>query len=278
MSGHPVFFSRGVKNMFRTIARSLARSLSVALTVVVTGSGLASAATIAWSTPTTISGPSDVSNVGGLVDSIMFSSNNANASTTVNGVTFARATNPSGNTETSAAELITTTQDADQYSNAAPTGNGNYDKLLSRESYTIPGNVYDIKLSGLTIGQYYSVQAWVDDSFATSNPGQNDLYLYGGDTQVSMVRVLTDGVLVPNGDYIIGHFTADATTETLAWGGNPNTTDPTFEYGTIDALQVRAVPEPSSLIALGGLGAVGLLWAARRRRKSLGGVAPMSNA
>jgi hypothetical protein len=189
----------------------------------------------------------------------MFSTNNANASTTVNGVTFNRAVGPG---ETSAAGHISTQEDADQASGAVLTGNGSYDKLLSDESYTIPGHVYNITLSGLTAGQYYLVQAWVDDSYASGHTGQNDLYLYGGASN-------TDGVLVPNGDYITGYFTADATTETLAWGGNPAETssNPVLAYGTIDALQVRAVPEPSSLVALVGLGAMGLFVVVRRRRR-----------
>ena len=207
--------------------------------------------------------PSDVLTEGGLVDSVMFSNANPNSSTTVNGVTFDRAVYPGGGPpypENSAAGKISTLEDNSQASNAPATGNMNYDTLLSYESYTTPGNYYNIMINGLTAGHEYSVQLWVDDQFSTSNPGQNDLFLYGGPAQ-------TDGVLVPNGDYIIGHFTADGTTETFQWGGNP-VSDPTFAYGTLDALQVREVPEPSTLVAFVGMGVMGLFLIMRRRRSA----------
>jgi hypothetical protein len=211
-----------------------------------------------------ISAPTDVSAVGSLVDSIMFSNTNTNTAVTVNGVTFDRAIYPGGGPPyplNSAAGNISTLEDDSQASNAPTTGDPNYDKLLSRESFTTPGNVYNITLSGLTAGQYYLVQAWVDDALASGHTGQNDLYLYGGAAH-------TDGVLVTNGDYITGYFTASGSTETLAWGGNPGAASDQFAYGTIDALQVRDVPEPSSLVALVGLGAMGLFVAVRRRRKA----------
>ncbi len=218
----------------------------------------ASAATITWSAPHAISGPSDVVNTGQLFDSIMFSSNNPNASTTVNGVTFDRAVFPGGAApygQNSAAGNIQTLEDNDQPTSAPTTGNAAYDKLLSTESYTNPGSQYNITLSGLHVGQNYLVQAWVDDQFST-NPsfaGQNSLSLNYGQA---------NAIVVPNGDYIVGRFTADATTETLTWGGNSGG----YAWSTIDALQVRT-PEPSSMV-LCGLGAVGLLVAARRRRKA----------
>jgi hypothetical protein len=233
--------------MIRTIARSLLVALAVSVAVLEP----AAAATVTWNAPVKISGPTDVSTDGSLFDSIMFSTNNHNASTTVNGVTFDRAVGPG---ETSVAGHISTTEDSDQSTSLAPgpTGNAAYNALLSWESYNQPTHVDDISLSGLTIGSTYMVQAWVDDS-TSNNPPQNDLFL-------SVPSSAGDTVLVPNGDYITGLFTADSTTETLAWGGSP-----AGNYSTIDALQVRVVPEPSPLVALGGLGAIGLLCLVRRR-------------
>ncbi len=249
--------------------RTIVRSLLVAVTVSATGLVSASAATVTWTAPVANSATSDISTEGTLVDSILFSggnkitgaTGNAFASTTVNGVTFAKALNPTTNVETSVAGLISTQEDNDQNTGRSPTSDPNYNHLLSGESYTNPGDYYNITLSGLTAGHTYELQAWVDDSTVT-NPGQNDLYLYGGAGH-------TDGVLVPNGDHITGYFTADATTETLAWGGNPAEFalgNDGLAYGTIDALQVREVPEPSSLVALGGLSAIGLLCLAPPRQ------------
>ncbi len=60
------------------------------------------------------------------------------------------------------------------------------------------------------------------------------------------------------GAYWEGLFTANATTETILvnnQGGDQ-----------LDALVLSTVPEPSSLAALGGLGAMGLFLFARRRK------------
>jgi hypothetical protein len=249
--------------------RTIVRSLLVAVTVAATGLASASAATVTWTTPAANSATSDISTEGTLVDSILFSggnhytgaTGNGNPSATVNGVTFAKALNPTTNVETSLAGLISTQEDNDQNAGRNPL-DANYNKLLSGESYTNPGDYYNITLSGLTVGQTYLVQAWCDDSTFNNHNGQNDLYLYGGAGH-------TDGVLVPNGDHITGYFTADATTETLAWGGNPAElgVNNGLAYGTIDALQVREVPEPSALAALVGLGAMGLVLVVRHRRR-----------
>ncbi len=84
---------------------------------------------------------------------------------------------------------------------------------------------------------------------------------YATDIQVPAGPTSTGG----NANSMVYEFTASSTTSTLDLSFIPGATNDNNPFVT--AIALTAVPEPSSLI-LCGLGAVGLLVAARRRRKA----------
>jgi MYXO-CTERM domain-containing protein len=70
-------------------------------------------------------------------------------------------------------------------------------------------------------------------------------------------------LLATPGQFVIGTFLADSTTESFTF------TSPSDANPIVNAIQLRDIttPEPSSVVALWGLGAMGVLLTARRRRR-----------
>jgi hypothetical protein len=107
-----------------------------------------------------------------------------------------------------------------------------------------------LTFSGLTIGQEYAVQYWVQDS-RTGQVNINDRNLtLAGATPVILDYNNGSGV----GQWAIGTFTADSTSQTINITANSSV--------QVNMLQLRAIPEPRAAL-LGGLGLLALL---RRRR------------
>ncbi|MDB0068297.1 PEP-CTERM sorting domain-containing protein [Akkermansiaceae bacterium] len=157
--------------------------------------------------------------------------------------------------------------------------------------YLLEGGIFGsgtVSFSGLTIGQIYSLQILTNDARGgTGQGGRDNLWQVGfGDgvtglfdlttgvadadfsnvTGVSILNNRTPSPLVgeQSGNYITGTFTADATTQDFDFlgtrdGGQTSRTG----TGQINALQLRAIPEPSSVLltSLAALGFIG-----RRRR------------
>lgn len=239
---------------------------------------LAPAATISWSSATTISGDSDVSTVGDRVGAYNFGGVN----TTVNGVAFVGSsitapstTGATGNTSDNLVTLSTAVNGLKGNSGAfgnpvSPTDptfsnlTSNYQTLLKSATYIDANSVgpLTVTLNELTIGDQYTVQVWINDSRGSSRTAT--LADAGGNTVLIHYAVPVDGQPLASGDvgqFALGTFTADATTQSFTITGSSS------GDAQINALQLRklaaaAIPEPVSAVLALPLGALALI---RRR-------------
>ena len=216
----------------------------------------ADAATITWGSATTISGTTDVNTEGTLFAASSFGSN----SVTVNGVTFdAWSPVPSGTAGVTSGNFTLLQPDTgfailNAFGSSAPPFSGlptEYQNLLSDSIYSFGPGSSTVTVSGLTNGQEYSIQFWANDSRAAISATQT---VDGNTLDVNTTNA--DGGV---GQWISGTFTADGTSQ------NFNVSSGSNNY--YSAIQVRAVPEPSSLAGLGVVG-IGLAAVIRRRLRA----------
>jgi len=201
--------------------------------------GAASAASISWGTfNDDPSAASEISTTGTLHQAVNLVSDGslAGGTTTVNGVDFA---------------------DTNLFSNgyaalnpSVDTGDAGLNSLYSSFGY----NGGNVSITGLTIGFEYQVQVFYGDNRAGTAARDMVVGTAQPTVQATATENLADGV------WVIGTFTADATSQTF-WAGQTDSST----VSEISAFQVRqtAVPEPSSA-ALLGLGGLALIM---RRRK-----------
>ena len=219
---------------------------------------VANGATITWGTATAVStGPgnsSDVSTNGTLVEAYSGTqTDNSQLSQTVNGVTFIASTTLLNGNSINQGDM----------SSATNGGDAAYDAILSTldfgggDSTTIvigdgDGNTGTLSTGLLTVGLQYEIQVWFVDDRAGSN---YDSRVMGYASSSS------DTVVQLNDQFVIGTFTADATTQTLFL----DTISPSSGFGNthITAYQIRQIPEPSVPALIAGL--FGLTSLRRRR-------------
>jgi hypothetical protein len=215
---------------------------------------------IIWNGPVTISGDTNVSTDGALVAAFNMNGN----AVTVNGVNFAAfnfttlstsATNGNFTFTESPGHLLTLSGIGSANS---PFSNlsANYQTLLSSAISTDENNTLTLTISGLVVGQQYEFQWWLNASSASTQIGL-------GTTATATNSVTLDdnttNAVGGVGQFVIGTFTASGATEIVAFTGINSVNTP-----TIDAFQLRAVPEPATATSLVlGLGLLGLI--ARRR-------------
>jgi hypothetical protein len=199
---------------------------------------------VTWGTPHGFTGSSDVSTLGTYYGSWAPYDGNA-SSLPVNGVTFQGSTD--------LPDFSQSGFDAGYGSFPNPgTPSGNYNSLLEVGAYGYPsytGQSYaTFSWGGMTPGQEYLLEFWVN----SNDPNRTETLTGGAYTSA----VLNDDP----GTYIIGTFVADSTgDETITINGEVGD-----DYPQINLLQVRAVPEPSTLaIFTGGAGA--LIFGLRRK-------------
>lgn len=214
----------------------------------------APAATMTWSSVVSVTGnPTDVDTTGLFFDSAASTTNSVGGDLVVNGVDFHRPIARVGDNNTFFSSGITIQSDdppLDGFGGGATFG-GDYGTLLSYGQYH--HNRGDaITITGLALATDYEVQIW------TPYWTEPDPTVYtAGNSSASVYTGVTPSRGSGEAQYVIGTFTADATSEVINYdpgAGSPN------NYAFISAIQVRAlpVPEPTS-IALLVLGALMML-------------------
>jgi hypothetical protein len=235
----------------KKIMKARATTIVTALAATLASTQLASAAVITWGSATNIStgvgNSSDVSTNGTLVEAYSGRiSGSPSGNNTVNGVLF-----------TSTMNLLPMDSTVNNdFSTSTNGGDTAYDRILSSADFgggtstTIvigdgDGNTNVTGPGLLEVGQLYEIQVWFVDQ-RTDN--ETRAMRYGSSS--------SDPLVTLQGQFVIGTFTADATTQTLYMETNG------FAQNHLNAYQIRMIPEPSSAL-LGGLGLLALL---RRRR------------
>jgi PEP-CTERM motif len=201
-----------------------------------------------------------ISTTGTLLTAVAFSASsgegNVGTSQTLNGVTFTCNAIPAGSGQTNFAVSANASMG---WENGGSIGTRSpstaYASLLSTGLYiqdvNSPSN--PIHLTGLTIGDTYQLQAWstywnADYTIRFSSSAPSGAHATGESGTLNTAIIGTSD----NAQFVIGTFTADATTQNFYQFGDLS------GYSIFGAFQVRdlgAVPEPTtiSLLSLGGL-------------------------
>ena len=168
----------------------------------------AAAATISWGPATLISGDTDVAING----TSIYAYSGGNAGATVNGVNFL-----AGNSGTAWGANVTLTTFGSTYSAFGGGAVAPWSGLSAGYQTVLQGGAYGgasagtVQLNNLIVGHSYAVQIWVNDSRSgitgrsetTGGTGNAVTLTYNSNTQGSL------------GQYSIGNFVADATTQTF---------------------------------------------------------------
>jgi hypothetical protein len=206
----------GMKHYCRALRHSAILFGLGAVAILATLPNIVAAATITWNTPQNISGDTDVSTTGSLVQA----SNVSGPNTTVNGVTFAEF--PTGGGGGSVTFGLFTLNgsfgDFGGYLNSDAPFTANYAALLSTGDFGSNNSVMTLTINSLTVGDTYQFQVWMNDSRGIF--GQQGSTVTSG----ASVHMLgnTTGVNGGTGQYVVGTFVADATTQTIQFQGDPN--------------------------------------------------------
>lgn len=242
------------------------RAYAIQLVLLVSFSSLSSldAATIAFSSAQTINDDADITTTGTLVYGYTYGASvtvNGQAFTTTNSFTAIGSDLTMTFTGSSSNAFDPTSGTPDPYNSIS----ANYKSLLQGGAFAGPNAT--VSFNNLTIGQDYQFQFWINDSRGTGNPNSNgrgeSISNVGGFGAVALDYNTTNaaGGL---GQFVIGTFTADATTQAFELAGFRETgSTATSASAQMSAIQLRAVPEPSHLALLGLASITAIL---RRRR------------
>jgi hypothetical protein len=215
------------------------------------------AAIMTWQTPMTISGNDDVNIDGTLERAYTFG-----VTTEIRGVVFQN--NSSFVNTAIASDGIYSLAVSDASGTVAPYTSltSEYKALLGQGLYSTggSGSAFTLTLDGLTVGQRYLFQSWVNESRGGNGA---ETLTSGGAT--SGVLTFNSGPNVDGGvgQYVIGTFTADSTgRQVITYTGDTSHAS----YPEFSGFQLRTIPEPSTITLL-IIGLIGLLAYAWRRRR-----------
>jgi hypothetical protein len=219
-------------------------------------------ANITWGAPTTISGTSDVSTLGTVVGTWAPGDDAYNPdSLPVNGVTFnAYGSGPFNS-------LVSSSGIDGHYTgfHSPGTADSNYNTILQAAIYN-NGEAMSITWGGMTAGDTYLLEFWVNDSRNGGSVDRNETLTGGASTSGALAYGFAGGGV---GQFILGTFVSDGTgTETLTI--NPGGGGGNGASAQINLLQLRditAVPEPSTLAFL-AMGAGAMIFGFRRKNRA----------
>jgi hypothetical protein len=208
---------------------------------------------ITWQSPVTISSASDVNNSGTLLGTWAPYNGNASSGLTVNGVTFQAFPDLPGASDTfdnggGNGTFATLT-----------TGDVNYDNLLNAGAFGNNSTPYSISWNGMTVGNTYLIQFWVNDG-RNDTVNQRTETLTGG-ANTSAALAYGSGSSGP-GQFIIGTFVANNASETLTL--TPGAAFPSAQFDLLQVRDITPVPEPS--VAALFVAGFGILLRARRKK------------
>ena len=257
-----LFFPRRGKAKF--VLPALAGLLLVALCGTPAHGAPPPTAPITWSAPTTISGDSNVS----LTGTLFGAANNGGTGvqgTTVNSVLFnpfvtdgSNTTFTSGNFTLASAAAVSGGSGFGSPQNPFNSLSTAYKTLLASAASTT--GTLNLTIGGLTLGQNYLVQLWVNYSDLTS-PATETISAVNS----TILQYNTTSTVGGVGQFVTGTFTANSSTELI---NLDNGAVPPSQATLLNAVQVRAVPEPS-VWAMMGAGSACLLATMRFRRRIL---------
>jgi hypothetical protein len=245
--------------------------LAASVALAVSSAAKAAPPPIVWGSAQTVSGDSDVSTTGSLVYAYTFGGTAAPPSATVNGVTFSPFTIPGGIVTSTTVGSVSLSESPGNLfgsnsfgSSSAPFSalSTDYKAILGSGAYAdLPVSI-TVSLGGLTSGQDYLVQWW-------TNNASNTTPVFGGGFTNTTATAFNSVTLDANttntvgglGQFAIGTFTASGTTQAFLLSETSGGFNP-----LINALQVRAVPEPALTLLGCAVAAAGGLALRRRSR------------
>lgn len=248
--------------------------------VALLAAGIAQAAVITWQPSVNMYQGSTVETFVNTAGTTAVAYNNTpdavNGNVTVNGVAFTQTL--VGNTLVgTGGESITInggTDNASAFGDGEFSSNGNIYHLIQGATY----EVNSITLGGLQTGQEYLIQVFNNDARGTRNlnfvvgyDDGNGSATQDGTSQLNNSPVDGSSPIFPEtdaGDSILGTFTADAATMTINVYGSGNggaSWATAVGQSQINAIQLRAIPEPATLGLVAAFG--GAILFIRRRFK-----------
>ena len=204
---------------------------------------------ITWGAATAITTDTNVDTNGTLL--YAYDAYSSGASDMVNGVTFVGKNDSAAGFSSS---FVGDNSIGGAPTNGGYSGSANFTTLLTASWYANAGAATGtLTLSGLTAGQIYEIQLFDSD-------GRRAAGTYDSTYAATNSVTLSAG----SGQYVIGDFTATASTEVVNTSALAGSDMQVSAYELRDE-GVAAAPEPSTY-ALTGLGALALLVISRRRR------------
>ena len=244
----------------------LATAALVALTLSTLALPNAHAAAIAWGTPQTITGDSDVDTTGLLVYAYNVGSSTAVLSTvTVNGVAFQPfpITNFPAQPSFTFGSVTISESPGFLFGYNVASSSGAYGALSPAYRALLDGgggagipDTVTVSLAGLSSGQQYLFQWWASNA-------ANDINVTTvTGSATNAVTLDSNGTNTAGGlgQFVTGTFTADGVTQDITFTGGGNSP-------LINSFQIRAVPEPTTYASLlAGLACGGVsMWQRKKR-------------
>lgn len=224
---------------------------------------IARAADVNWGAAQNITGNADVSTNGNSVGAFNVGSASV-PNTTVNGVNFQGFATVGGNG--TVGNFTTTSSFSFADNNAAGSTSAPFSNLSPAYQTLLMSRVamsstVNLSISGLVIGAQYEFQWWCNSSSDSFGYSTNAT---GGNNTGDFLSGNVDGAAGGLGQFQLGTFTADATTQSIMFNF--------VEVGYLNAFQLRqiprgpvGVPDGGTTLGLLALGVGGLLIVSRKR-------------